>query len=681
MGSMTASISHNLTAPEAEQQSDGLRHLSEVIEHAAHLLPAQGPITVFIHHNTLHAFEELSFSDAVKEAAHVFGCNPYLSEDLYRDNLRRGRIRFADLQEVLDRDLKHRGAEKVAPVGTRLDLRLAMLQYPLRTGPAEELVWYVAEANALRRVRTEASSAVRARLIAETRRWVLRDLRVSNDPSQRGSPAVPGKGRISQSLTELLNRFGESAIENWTDDDWEGFTLQAMWRVCCDGVRELPPFTVPPTQPIRHRDLLLDPTGVDADSLVNNMLIRFCAAFLDQGLSRWPLPRRDEGFFRSFCALYRQPVGSPDQWMEGLAAELGRLEDERVTPLESIRESLEILGVPDHEWEAYLSATLLSLRGWGGMVREVEQRGDRVVRPVPEGSLTGFVAIRLILDRFALAFAARRALGFSGPLSSLRESIRARVDKHWPPSVEQRAFLVFQLAQVLGLSPDMLHRLGKTEWADLVAEIEAFSGLERRRIFHLAYEERFTNQTLDAIGIHSRQVAGRPDSPQFQMICCIDEREESFRRHLEELAPSVETFGAAGFYSVAMYYRGAADAHFTPLCPVVIRPQHWVAEEVSVEDGETHRRRARTRRALGTASHQFHLGSRSFAVGALLSGAVGVLATFPLVARILFPARRPEFGKSSAVSFRLRRARTCAWNAWRRRRARRMVIWDIASRK
>ncbi len=170
-----------------------------------------------------------------------------------------------------------------------------------------------------------------------------------------------------------------------------------------------------------------------------------------------------------------------------------------------------------------------------------------------------------------------------------------------------------------------------------MSEIEAFSGLERRRIFHLAYEERFTNQTLDAIGLHSRQTNGRPEAPQFQVVCCIDEREESFRRHLEELAPSVETWGAAGFFSVAMYYRGAADAHFTPLCPVVIRPQHWVAEEVNREQDETHRRRARTRRALGTASHQFHLGSRGFAVGALLSGAVGVLATFPLVARILFP--------------------------------------------
>ena len=57
-------------------------------------------------------------------------------------------------------------------------------------------------------------------------------------------------------------------------------------------------------------------------------------------------------------------------------------------------------------------------------------------------------------------------------------------------------------------------------------------------------------------------------------MCCLDDREESFRRHLEEIEPNIETFGAAGFYSVAMYFRGVADAHYIPLCPVVIKPKH-----------------------------------------------------------------------------------------------------------
>ncbi len=482
-------------------------------------------------------------------------------------------------------------------------------------------------------------------MIAETRRWVFRDLRGGGDPGSNGSARAVLNGstrgktprRASESLGRLLDRFGESTMESWTDDDWERFTLQALWRVCCDGVRDLPPFTVPPVMAIRHRDLLLEATGDDSDTPVHDLLIRFCAAFLDQGFAPWQLPRRDEGFFTAFLALYGQPNGPPDRWMRGLDKVLRRLEAERVGPLESILESLEQLGVAEAEWEGYLSSTFLALRGWGGMLAQIEARGDRVAHPAPPGTVIEFLAVRLILDRFSLAFTARECLAITEPVGAFWRLARGRIDPHWPPSVEQRAFLVFQLAQVQGLSPDVLYRLGPEEWARLVEQIEAFSALERRRVFHLAYERRFCTQSLDAIGLHARKTHGRPDAPSFQVCCCIDDREESFRRHLEEIEPSVETFGAAGFYAVAMYYRGAGDANFVPLCPVVIRPNHWVAEEVGEEAGKAHRRRARTRRALGAASHQFHVGSRSFALGAILTGTVGVLASIPLVARILFP--------------------------------------------
>ncbi|HEV3121600.1 MAG TPA: DUF2309 domain-containing protein, partial [Isosphaeraceae bacterium] len=620
-----------------EVSESPLTRLRHVVEHAAHLLPAQGPITVFIHHNTLHAFEDLPFDEGVERGAHVFGCQPYLTEDRYREALTRGRIRFSDLQQVLERDLGARAGAEVPCFGTLLQLRLAMLEYPLRTGPTEELVWHVAEMNAWQRVRAEASSAVRMQLIAETRRWVMRDLRSEFDPSRNGSHKASSRVRPSDSLSELLGRFREPTIEDWTDNEWEGFTLQALWRVCCDGVRDLPAFTPPPASAVRHRDLLVEATGEDPDTVVHDRLIRFCSAFLDQGFAQWELPRRDEGFYTAFCALYRQPRLAPQRWMRRLARELSRLERERIGPLESIHESLGALGVEEPEWEEFLCATLLALRGWGGMVRQIELRGDRVVRPVPEGSLTEFLAVRLLLDRFALAEAAQEAMGYDGPLSEFRDAARARLDPHGPPSVEQRAFLVFQLAQVLGLSPDVLHNLHRQEWMTIMREIEAFTAIERRRVFHLAYEQRFYTQTLDAIALRARQKNSRPPSPRFQAAFCLDEREESFRRHLEELAPDVETFGVAGFYNVAIYYRGAADAHYTPLCPVVIRPQHWIAESAAGAEDRSDRLRARTRRALGTASHRIHVGSRSFALGAVLTGAVGVLASIPLVARILFP--------------------------------------------
>jgi uncharacterized protein YbcC (UPF0753/DUF2309 family) len=646
-------------------QPSSLSHLQEAIEHAAHLLPAQGPITVFVHHNTLHAFEDLPFDEAVKKGARIFGCHPYLKEDRYRQELGRGRIRFADLREVLEEDLGERGGEKIVGSCSRLDLRLAMLQFPLQHGPAEELRWFVAEKDALRRFRSEACSAVRERLIAETRRWVMRDLRggPADTSSRTGPRQVPG-------LAGLLDRFGESSIESWSEANWEAFTLQALWQVCCDGAAGVPPFTPPPLLPVRHRDLLLLATGQDADLPVHELLIRFCAAFLDQGLAHWQLPNRDEGFFRAFCALYRRPGGPPEPWRRGLAGELGRLADAGIGPLQVIHQSLDVLGVGPDEWDDFLSATLLALRGWAGMVRQVEVRGDRVVHPAPPGSLVEFLAVRLVLDRWALTYTAREALGFTGPLRELRDAARARVHPSTSPGVEQRAFPVFQLAQVIGWTPEELYRLEGRQWQALLAEIETFSGLERRRTFHLAYERRFCTQALDAIALHvSSEIRGQRSEvrdqksetgnqpglsdlrpltsdlctttsdlrPRFQAMFCIDEREESLRRHVEELAPDAQTFGLAGFFFLPMYYRGVTDAHFVPLCPAVLRPQHWVVEQVVEDLQEDHHRRARTRRALGMASHRFHVGSRTFALGALLATAVGVLATAPLVARTLFP--------------------------------------------
>ena len=49
------------------------------------------------------------------------------------------------------------------------------------------------------------------------------------------------------------------------------------------------------------------------------------------------------------------------------------------------------------------------------------------------------------------------------------------------------------------------------------------------------------------------------------------------------------------------------------------------------------RLRTRMRRAVGVVSHGVHIGSRGLTAGAVVTAALGVLATIPLVARTLFP--------------------------------------------
>ncbi|QDU25271.1 hypothetical protein ETAA8_03350 [Anatilimnocola aggregata] len=598
------------------------------------LLPTQGPITAFVFLNTLQALEDLPFEQGVKEGARLFHCQPYLSEEKYRERLTQGRIRLIDLQYIVREDLADRADEIVFGDTTRFDLRLAMLQHPLRTGPAEELRWFIAETDALQHLRPEASSGIREKFLRESKHWIMRDARTAGD-SENYQPDESDQ-RTQSLLADLLKRYGQSSMEHWNDRTWEACSLQALWRVCRAGVQGLPAPIREELPTLRHRDLLLAATGEDSDALVHEVLIRFCAAFADQGFADWLLPDRELGIFRAFSNLYCQSAGPPDRWLAALPAELKRIEQAGLSPLESIRESLTLLGVSAEDEREYLTASILALQGWAGLIWQMEVRSDRVAVPAPVGSLVEFVAVRLILERIALAHVARTALrcecGFQELPAKLQSLHKRAVD-----NVEQRAFLAFQLAQVLGWNTYQLLNLSKDQWGKLIAEIESFYSFERRRIFHLAFERQYRIQALDAISAHAAKPARRVDKPRFQAVFCIDAREESFRRHLEEFAPEVETFSVAGFFGVAMYYRGVADAHYATLCPIVVRPKHWVIEEVVLPFEETNRRRAQTRRAIGATSLGMHRGSRNLASGALLTASLGVLASIPLVARVLFP--------------------------------------------
>src|SRR5690606_4439432 len=146
----------------------------EHILHATHLLPAQGPINVFIHHNTLHAFEHMDFDAAVQHGAKVFGCEPYLPEERFREELARGRIRISELHAVLQQDLGDSAPTPVAGLSSRLALREALMLHPLLKGADNELDWFMGESNALQQTRSDMPDVQKRHLITETRHLVMR---------------------------------------------------------------------------------------------------------------------------------------------------------------------------------------------------------------------------------------------------------------------------------------------------------------------------------------------------------------------------------------------------------------------------------------------------------------------------------------------------------------------------
>ena len=290
--------------PSDVSQSGSAYEVRTAISHALHYLPTQGPISIFVHHNTLHQFEELPFSEAVIRGGRRYNCEPYLSEDRYRRELQKGRITVDDLRQALMDDLGEGADSLIASFGTRYTLRLAMLQMTLEHASDAELEWLTAETDLLRRFRTEFSQQRREQTIQQTRSWVMRYRRGST----QSDPVAQPESRFLLVVNEMIDESPDPQVEHWSDGQWEAFVLRLLWRVCHDGVNAAKLSARQETAPTRLRDLLVEITGEDVDRTVDEVLIRFCGVFLDQGFADWKLPNRDQGFARAFASLYVRPM-------------------------------------------------------------------------------------------------------------------------------------------------------------------------------------------------------------------------------------------------------------------------------------------------------------------------------------------------------------------------------------
>jgi uncharacterized protein YbcC (UPF0753/DUF2309 family) len=100
-----------------------------------------------------------------------------------------------------------------------------------------------------------------------------------------------------------------------------------------------------------------------------------------------------------------------------------------------------------------------------------------------------------------------------------------------------------------------------------------------------------------------------------------------------------------------MYFRAATDAHPRALCPVAIRPQHYVTESEGEQHGIMARWRRTQKRLAALVGKNVHFGSRTFGRGAVLMATLGTLWVVPLVFRVLFPwSRRGLHELSAALS-------------------------------
>lgn len=604
--------------------------LRQWIEHLEHVLPAQAPIRDFVHHNTLHGFQHLPFAEALAAVHRLTGAEPYLPEQRFRALHTAGRIDDSDLASALE-DIGCTDLDReVLPGITRRRILLAALLEPPEIPAAATLAWRQREST-----------------VADQALWAL---------CRQRWGAAPGVGQADDAV-------------------WEAEAVR-VWRTLWQKVG----------QDWSLRTLLEHLTGEDVLEAVRTVLQRHLAAHLDLGVAAWRNPQRAKGFY----AAWRASAGMDLAWE---LAELSGARDELAwLPEDAFAALLQELAtlVPDEQaWFPYVERLALELPGWSGMFLWRDrhpERGDGT--PV---NMVDYLAVRVVLERLLTEDLLRRLTGAAMTLNDLHDHFAARPAEFYvrhglrvlalpeelahaaealinpaaerPPvgdapwrqlarriarwqeteSAAPTAWAHYALLRRLGLAAETVAAWTDLQVAELQREATAIAGLGRREVWLLAYETHYRQQIFSALAANHGRC--RPQvRPRVQAVLCMDDREEGTRRHLEELAPDIETFGAAGFFGVPMLWQGLDDAQPVALCPVVVRPAHLVREEALAADAGRRHGERRGRR-LQWREHLLQGTGRASLAAPMLAAVAAPGALAALAANILLPAWAGEVAR------------------------------------
>ncbi|MDQ3708743.1 MAG: Na-translocating system protein MpsB, partial [Actinomycetota bacterium] len=149
-------------------------HFAHELEHWGHLLPSQGPMTTFVHHNTLHGLQHEPFERAVAEGERLLGGRAYEPVDRGRARYRAGRITDADLDAVFAARPELSPAEVLGTVGghtvSDAEIRRLHLLYGATAVDPAVLRDAMTSGDAGRRIAEDVSEAARARLLSRSQR-------------------------------------------------------------------------------------------------------------------------------------------------------------------------------------------------------------------------------------------------------------------------------------------------------------------------------------------------------------------------------------------------------------------------------------------------------------------------------------------------------------------------------
>ena len=170
-----------------------------------------------------------------------------------------------------------------------------------------------------------------------------------------------------------------------------------------------------------------DTLGTQIVQQINEQMIKWCEAFLDEGHATWAMPGREKGLYGAWKATGRRTNGRPVA-SQTAARKIARLPD---YPEDALLESLDALGIPAELRQDYLSFQLTALPGWAGFIKwRGEERDYPWQQAYPVG-LVKFLAIRLWYARELVQKACREELGIEGRYEAVTAYMRDHPEEYY----------------------------------------------------------------------------------------------------------------------------------------------------------------------------------------------------------------------------------------------------------
>jgi uncharacterized protein len=284
------------------------------------------------------------------------------------------------------------------------------------------------------------------------------------------------------------------------------------------------------------RKLWKDVYHLDLDNKVHPLLFRILCAFLDQGIAVQSFPVANKSFIESIKELERKSFVS--------FFKTKSVRQKFITGNYSITELLKTIVGKEEYFEQYLFDQHFSHHGWSGFISAVEDNPHTLLDR-KKITLTELVEFELLMEL---------------------DAINSNLKNKWRP-------LALHATQ-----PPV----------NLFADVERTEFSEVIELWQDAFEWSYYDSVLKGISISNEKSTssnnGKPTiSPihkelSFQAIFCIDEREDSIRRHIEAVDRHCETLGAPGFFGVEFYFQQQDSKFYDKLCPAPVTPKYLIKE-------------------------------------------------------------------------------------------------------